>query len=211
MTSHSFQAEKRTVKKKLAKQTRTTAFISRDSKWLGSGWLCITRFAGQRPDETHLQTLQARHCSKSSKIYSYQKLRFWFSIKNFKKLTVLLTEKKCLGFKSRTRFMVAILNNTLHNAWFQSFSSALTSWLGILCVSFNWGGWAGVCSNFFLAKKVVALPPPGMDWCMPFTNNRSKTCDLSPPWFNTKKPQVKTTSRKNYSIRVLVHLVKVPV
>lgn len=158
MTSHSFQAEKRTVKKKLAKQTRTTAFISRDSKWLGSGWLCITRFAGQRPDETHLQTLQARHCSKSSKIYSYQKLRFWFSIKNFKKLTVLLTEKKCLGFKSRTRFMVAILNNTLRNAWFQSFSSALTSWLGILCVSFNWGGWAGVCSNFFFSEKGRSPP-----------------------------------------------------
>ena len=122
--------------------------------WLGSGWLCITRFARQRPDETHLQTLQARHCSKSSKIYSYEKLRFWFSIKNFKKLTVSLTEKKCLGFKSRTRFMVAILNNTLHNAWFQSFSSALTSWLGILCVSFNSEGWAvGYVRIFFQRKR----------------------------------------------------------
>ena len=56
--------------------------------------------------------------------------------------------------------MVAILNNTSHNARFQSFSSARTSWLGILCVSWfvmgwsvcNWGGWAGVRSNFFSEK-----------------------------------------------------------
>ena len=114
MTRHSFQAEKRKVKKKLTKQTPTTAIISRASL-LGSGWLCITRFARQRPDETHLQTLQARHCSESSEIYSYEKLRFWFSIKNLKQLTALLTEKKCLGFNCRTRFIVAILNKTLHN------------------------------------------------------------------------------------------------
>lgn len=134
MTRHSFQAEKRKIKKSLRnKQQLPHSF--QEVLWFGSGWLCITRFTRQRPDETHLQTLQARHCSKSSKIYSYEKLRFLFSIKNFKKLTALLTEKKCLGFKSRTRFMVAILNTTLHNARFQSFSSARTSWLGVLCVS----------------------------------------------------------------------------
>ena len=114
MTRHSFQAEKRKVKKSLRNRHQLLQSFQ-ELLWLGSGWLCITRFARQRPDETHLQTLQARHCSKSSEIYSYEKLRFWFSIKNFKQLTALLTEKKCLGFNCRTRFIVAILNKTLHN------------------------------------------------------------------------------------------------
>ena len=119
-------------KKKLTKQRTTTAFISRAS--LVWQWMALPNSEVVLLDSGR-KKLQARHCSKSSKIYSYEKLRFWFSIKNFKKLTALLTEKKCLGFKSRTRFMVAILNNTLHNARFQSFSSARTSWLGILFVS----------------------------------------------------------------------------
>lgn len=129
--------------------------------WLRSGWLCITRFARQRPDETHLQTLQARHCSKSSEIYSYEKLRFWFSIKNFKQLTALLTEKKYLGFNCRTRFIVAILNKTLHNNAVPVFlfrSHLLAGYPVLILIG------DGVPGMFeFFSEKVVALPPPGMD------------------------------------------------